>query len=132
MFENDALYLGLPSESHQESDREPGCLQVMQQLRLVIGFERVGNLDFYDDDIIDNKVGLELYNASAPKRHRKMSLLDGMHAEVLQSRRKRLHIDELRKTGTEFVIRIVEPPNDLSAYPGAASVSASHLTCFGS
>ena len=67
VFENDALELGLPSESHQQSDREPGCLQVVQQLRLMIGFERMSNLDFYDDDIIDKNVGVELDDASASK-----------------------------------------------------------------
>jgi hypothetical protein len=65
--EGHTLELGSRTKIEMKTDLDVGCLQGVQQLRFVCGFDRSRRLQFYDHRFLDQEVSTKFPHRSASK-----------------------------------------------------------------
>ena len=91
------------SEVHEKSDVYPGRFEIIYYLRLMLGKQRPGRLQFYDDVALDHYVCKEITYDRSPEHDFKGNLRFGRQSFLPKRKQERSLVHRFKKTCPEFV-----------------------------
>ncbi len=110
--------MGTKTEVEEHANFDFSCPQIVKQLGLVRRVECSRGFEFEENLAIHNQVSIVLSNPSSAKPDWHWDFLSSPQSRFLQSHDQRLSVGGLKKSVPEFVVDVVEDPDDLLGQRG--------------